>query len=255
MAGPRRDLLTLLLVLGGGYAVLRGAASAYARLSAPEAETIPLDRPAGFRLRVAGATSTGGFDPFVGIAPAGTSAPNAGDVETRLCAALFGGPPPSGVVPIAAFSDYACPYCRVLTRRLSAYATDAPGVQVTWHEAPILGDASRAAARAALAARRQGAYADFHARLVDSPFQPTDGYLRDVAADLGLDADRLLADARGAAVAGEMADSLALLRLFGTVGVPVVVIGRTVVQGALTMDDVARIAARERDPGPVPGCA
>lgn len=81
-------------------------------------------------------------------------------MRADLCNGLFGGPPPAGVVPIASFSDYNCPFCRVLTERLSNLEErSGGGVRITWHEWPRLGPTSLSAARAALAADMQGAYA------------------------------------------------------------------------------------------------
>ncbi|MFO6463440.1 DsbA family protein [Jannaschia sp. KMU-145] len=252
-ATPRRNLLVGLLALGGGYAVLRTGTAAYGRLTGMDLAYEPMEWPEGFRKLVAGSTSSGGFDPFVGLdAPATPDrAVDTAAVEADPCGALFGGPLDSGIVPIASFSDYNCPFCRVLTQRLAAYEAAEDGVRVVWHELPILGDGSRAAARAALAAKRQGAYVAFHERLMRSPFEPTDEYLRVLAADLGIDADRLAADMASDAVADEIATSLALARGLATVGTPVLVIGRTVIEGAPDMDTIKRIVAEEREQPPI----
>jgi hypothetical protein len=81
----------------------------------------PIDDPAGFRRIAAGKVSSG-VDPWVGL-----SVPGDRDTAQRrpppdLCDALFRGLATPGIVPIASFSDYNCPYCRVLTRRLAKLA-------------------------------------------------------------------------------------------------------------------------------------
>ncbi len=119
----------------------------------------PLDDPRGFRRIAAGETS-GMPSPFFGLeAPdAQRQATPEEEVRADLCAGLFGGSPPAGVVPIASFSDYNCPFCRVLTEILSNLEERAGGgVRITWHEWPRLGPTSVSAARAALAADMQGA--------------------------------------------------------------------------------------------------
>ena len=253
----RRDLLAGLLVLGGGYAVLRAGVILYGRRADADPTFPSMTWPPGFRRLVAGSTSAGGFDPFVGIEPETLAAGpvDGAEVGAGPCRALFGELPARDVVPIASFSDYNCPYCRVLTERLAALVAAENDVRVRWHELPILGDGSQAAARAALAARRQGAYAAFHAHLMRAPFQPTEGYLRVLAAELGIDADRLIADMQSDAVGNEIANSMALARRLGTVGTPVVVIGRTVVEGVLSDTTLARLIEDERRAGPLPGCA
>src|SRR6056297_3642096 len=98
----------------------------------------PMDDPPGFRRIAAGETS-GMPSPFFGLEPRDAQDQAIPEVAVRadLCTDLFGGPPPAGVVPIAAFSDYNCPFCRVLTERLTALEErSGGGVRITWHEWP-----------------------------------------------------------------------------------------------------------------------
>ena len=257
MSGSRRSLILGGLALAGGYAALRhGPPALRSRLAG--LAFVPLERPAGFRRVAGGAVSAGGFDPFVGLDGSG-AAPSvpAASAPDDLCAALFPDwSGAAGVVPVASFSDYNCAICRITTRRLAGLGAVADGTaQVTWHELPILGETSVLAARAALAADRQGAYAAFHERLLRSPFQPTPAYLDALAEDLGLDRARLAADMAGEAVTGRIARSLALRRLFGFAGTPAIVVGRTVVEGDVDETTLARLVEAEREAGPRLECA
>jgi len=93
------------------------------------------------------------------------------------------------VVPIAFFTDYNCPYCRVMTDVLARLEADpGAGVKIYRHELAILGEASEMAARGALAARRQGAGEAFHRRLMRSRFLADENYMRRLAEGMGLDA-------------------------------------------------------------------
>ena len=258
MSGSRRGVLLAGFALAGGYAAFRHGVPAL-RSRWTDLEFTALDRPEGFRRIAGGETSAGGFDPFVGLdrRPEGLPDPDAVNVEDDLCAALFAGwSGEAGVVPVASFSDYNCAICRITTRRLSGLREVTEGTaQVTWHELPILGETSLLAARAALAADRQGAYAAFHDRLLRSPFQATPEYLDVVAADLGLDRDRLAADMQGEAVSTRIARGLALRDLFGFPGTPAIVVGRTVVEGDVDERTLARLIETERETGPPPRCA
>ena len=172
-----------------------------------------------------------------------------------LCGALFGGPPPAGVVAIASFSDYNCPYCRVLTERLVALDERSDGaIQMTWHEWPLLGPTSVIAARAALAADLQGAYAAFHKRLMRTRFVPTPSYLDVVARDIGVDPIRLLADMKSVAVSERLRVTEAAARIFGFIGTPALVVGRTAVIGAISDVALSKLIDQERREGPPPGC-
>ncbi len=230
-----------ILIVGGAAAV--AAASRYVPGWLPQRfDFAAMADPPGFRRLAGGAVSSagaGGFDVLIGLERSAPAPPPLS--PGALCPALFGAAAAApGRVRIASFSDYFCPYCRVLTGRLAAIAADDSRVTVAWHEVPLLGRASVDAARAALAADLQGAYPAFQARLLSTPFQPTTGFLRRMAGDLGLDADRLLADMDGAAVDRRLREAAAMFAQFGFVGTPGLVVGRTAVSGAV---DAPRLRA------------
>lgn len=218
----------------------------------------PVETPPGFR-RLARGDASRVVDPFIGIG--GGEGPAAPDIDPAslvadLCRALFRFEQvESGVVPVASFSDYFCPHCRVLTRRLAAIAETDPSVRVAWHEWPLFGRMSEVAARAALAARRQGAYPAFQAALSRGGFLPTPEFIRSLAERIDVDPDRLVADMDDPGIDREIAESTALARLFRFPGTPGLVVGRTLVDGALDDAALAALIARERADGPVPGCA
>jgi protein-disulfide isomerase len=204
-----------------------------------------------FRRLDAGRVSERAVDPLLGLRAPGDPPPPAPLPPGELCTALFGPEPPSpGTVPVASFSDYYCPYCRDLTARLAKRADG--GLAVSWHELPLLGDASAAAARAALAADLQGAYPAFQARLMRAAFQPTDAYLSELGRSLGLDTPRLLADARGEEVARRLSTSARAAATLGIGATPALVVGRTLVSGAIADDRLDALIALERDAGPGP---
>ena len=250
MDSGKRSTFISLGVIVAGYAALRTVPS----LLPEKLELEPLESPAGFRKFVAGDTS-GGFDPFVGLGTPDSDAVIARKeaayerVSNNICDALYGelGSNPARV-PIASFSDYYCPYCRIQTKRLAEMTNAMPNdVAVAWHELPLLGDSSNLAAKAALAAKRQGAYVAFHERLMKTPFQATPKYLSRLAGDLDVDEGRLILDMESAEVVRELENSSALARVFAFVGTPALVIGRTVVQGQISDRMVREIIDLERE--------
>lgn len=219
----------------------------------------PIDHLPGFRRFASGAVSAAnGFDPITGlrVSPDADGALGA-EVDAAFCQALFGGSQfPAGTVPIAYFSDFRCPYCRVLGPRLAELEGNSDlGIKIAWHEWPILGEASNAAARAVLAAKRQGADQAFRERLLASSFVPNSAYLMDLAQRLGLDPSRLAADMSAADVNDQIAKSKDLASLLGFRGTPGLVVGRTLVNGAIDDAELMTLIERERADGPVPGCA
>ena len=215
-------------------------------------EFVELDRPAGFRaLLLEGGSSTS--DPLGGMLN-GISAPaepDAADFRSfDLCDALLrderspAAGPRGAAVTVVEFTDYRCPYCRTLTGILSELR-DEVGVRVVYKEWPILGEPSRLAARAALAAAGQGRYVELHEKLMASRLTPTDAYVRDIAAALGLDVERLRADMSGELIAGALRDNARLAARLGLSGTPALVVGRTIVLGAVTKSQLLSLIAEE----------
>ncbi len=242
----RRSLLVGGLGLAGAYTGLRyGMPVLSERLRGLAFD--PLGRPKGFRRLTSTGSVSGGtaFDPFIGL---DATAPSV----TPSCDGLFdaGGAPGADPVPVAYFSDYNCAYCRVLSPRLAALE----GARVTWHELPLLGEGSIVMARAALAAGLQGAHVPFHEALMRTPRPSPEGIAR-IVADLGLDAARLRADMNAPAVKRMLDRSRAVAALFGLYATPSMVVGRTLVIGAVGDVTLDRLLARERADGPVPACA
>ena len=257
-AAPNRNRRKFLL---GGLLVVLAAGwvgfSWFRRRNGEEFTFEAISDPAGFRRIAAGKVSRS-TSPLAGLnsVTGKYSEDEMATLRAGLCQALFGKSEiPAGIVPVASFSDYRCPYCRVLTKILARIEGETETVQVKWHEWPLLGDVSLVAAKAALAARRQGAYQAFHARLMRTAFVPTEGYLRVMAKDLGIDAERLLEDMESEDVAAEIAIARQLAALFRFPGTPSLVVGRTVVSGAISEADLLRLIERERADGPPEACS
>ncbi|TDT72716.1 DSBA-like thioredoxin domain-containing protein [Litoreibacter halocynthiae] len=211
----------------------------------------------GFRKLNAGKSSAGSFDFFVGLDAEEDRLQKDAKLkaDTRvlknICGALYEGLDlKSGQVPMASFSDYYCPYCRVQTKRLAKLVeTKGDEIAVAWHELPLLGENSDLAAKAALAAKRQGTYAAFHRRLMKSAFSVSPEYLSQLVKDLNINESQFLADMASDEVRIELENSAALSRAFAFVGTPALVIGRTVIQGQISDRVIERIVELEREEG------
>ncbi|SHM58233.1 DSBA-like thioredoxin domain-containing protein [Roseovarius litoreus] len=225
--------------------------AAWPRLSgllAPSFAFEPIPDLPGFR-RIAGSPSAPAA--LVGIEDSQRTDSAWSGLST--CELLYTEARAPGDIPLAYFSDYRCTFCRRLSPRLADLA-QTRGVSLTWHELPLLGPASMQAARAALAARRQGAYAAFHTRLMDSSFVPNPAFLRRLAQDEGIDPDTLIADMDHPGVTRQLAITADLARRFGFFGTPALVIGRTASLGAIPDARIDALIALERSE-PAPACA
>jgi predicted DsbA family dithiol-disulfide isomerase len=247
-----------LLLLGGTLAII--AVYNYQLLPAFFQKPLqfePLETPAGFR-RVSSGQSSIGFDPLIGFnARANPEIKFAiTRVKENICDSLFGHEPvDSNIIQIALFSDFYCPYCRVLTQKLVRFEAESNGmILISWHELPIFGESSELAAKAAQAAKIQGAYTQFHARLMKTPFQATPEYIKALADKIGVDYGQLQRDMEGDEVARKLLDSAALAEIFAFIGTPAMVIGRTVVQGEISNKMLKKIIDQERSDGPLIDC-
>jgi protein-disulfide isomerase len=73
---------------------------------------------------------------------------------------------PKGDVTVVEFFDYRCPYCKQVEPSLDALLKEDTKLRIVYKEFPILGDTSVYAAHVALAAKKQGKYAEFHRALM-----------------------------------------------------------------------------------------
>src|SRR5664279_2983060 len=156
------------------YAILAATtlAAGYFSLSiikSPNLEFHDRAFPPGFRDLVMESGSSR-FDPIFGLPrmPAGHTLP--GPSAQDVCNALFNdldSPAvgnPRSEIRIAAFLDYRCPYCKKLSNIISRLQGD--NIRIVYKEWPILGDSSVLAARAGLAADKQGQFLAFHTRVM-----------------------------------------------------------------------------------------
>ena len=140
---------------------------------------------------------------------------------------------PQGDVSVVAFFDYNCPDCRRTGPALTELAAKDPKVRVVLKELPVLGKDSEAAARVALAARKQGKYAELHERLLTERGRAGKENALRIAAELGLDPAALERDMDDPAVTDMILVNMRLARDLGVRGVPFYLVGdRVLGEGA-----------------------
>lgn len=152
---------------------------------------------------------------------------------------------PRGDATLVAFLDYRCGYCRSMAQALKALLQEDRRLRLVIKEFPILGPDSTTASRAALAARRQGRYADLHWALFQSKDLSENGVL-ELARKLGLDAERLARDMRDPAIDRQLARVRALADALGITGTPSFVIGDTLIPGAAPVAQLVELIAQQR---------
>ena len=141
-------------------------------------------------------------------------------VRADPCGALFGNVKDLRI-PVAFFSDFNCPNCRILESILAEYQTAHPGVlRLVRFELPLLGAASVTASKAVLAADRQGAYEAMHIRLLRNRMVSDQSLVKAMADGIGIDRQRLIADMQRPEIDTALDQARALADVFGFYGTP-----------------------------------
>jgi protein-disulfide isomerase len=153
---------------------------------------------------------------------------------------------PQGDVTIVEFLDYNCHACRRMAPILAEARNRDPGLRIIYKEFPIRGPDSTLAAKAALAAHRQGKYLEFHNALISSRGHVTQAVIQETAQALELDVERLFAEMEDPAIARQIERNRALAQQLGITGTPGLVIGSEVRSGLLKLPALETWIAQER---------
>jgi protein-disulfide isomerase len=122
-------------------------------------------------------------------------------------------------------------------------------VRLVLKDLPVLGPNSALASRALLAAQRQGRYADLRAALLALPGDTPEPAIRGEAERLGLDWDRLRLDMDDPALQARLDRNHRLARALGIGGTPALVVGETLVPGAVDLPTLQALVAEARGNG------
>lgn len=153
---------------------------------------------------------------------------------------------PDGDVTIVEFFDYNCPYCRRVKPEIEALLAADPDIRLVYREWPILGEGSVFAARAALAAREQGLYEEFHWALMGMSGRAEEATVMRVAEDVGLDLAQLRRDMEAPEIEEHIATSMRLTQTLGFSGTPSFVIGDALVPGLVEQERLEALVAEAR---------
>ncbi|MCE8008309.1 MULTISPECIES: DsbA family protein [Rhodobacterales] len=155
---------------------------------------------------------------------------------------------PEGDVTVVEFFDYNCPYCRRAKPEIEALLAADPDVRLVYREWPILGEGSVFAARAALAAREQGLYEDFHWALMGMSGRAEESSVLRIAEDIGLDVAQLRRDMEAPEIDAHIETSMRLAQVLGITGTPSFVIGDALVPGVVDAEQLQTLVTDAREP-------
>ncbi|WP_367615447.1 DsbA family protein [Teichococcus aerophilus] len=156
---------------------------------------------------------------------------------------------PQGNVTLVEFFDARCGYCKILHPTMQQLLQADPNIRVVMKDLPILGPNSVVASRALLAAQRQGKYVQFQDALMRLRGEPTEAVLKTEAERIGLDWARLRRDMEDPAIAHRLEANVALAQALSIQGTPALVIGDTLVPGAVDLATLQQLVAKARQGG------
>jgi protein-disulfide isomerase len=157
---------------------------------------------------------------------------------------------PRGDVTIVEFFDARCGYCKQLHPALEALLARDRNLRVVMKDLPILGPNSLLAARALLAAQRQGRYLPLYQELLSLRGEPTEPVIRQLAERVGLDWARLRREMEDPAIQRRIEGNLRLAQAIGVEGTPALVVAGagapSFVPGAVDLPALERLVAEAR---------
>lgn len=148
---------------------------------------------------------------------------------------------PKGPIQVVEFFDYNCGFCKKAHEPLVEMLKTEKDVKLVYKQFPILSDSSKTAARAALAAGKQGKYIAMHNALMEHKGPLDDATIMDLAGKTGLDKDKLKKDMEDPGIAGQLATDLELANKVGAHGTPTFVFGDKVVPGAMSLEEMKKL--------------
>lgn len=139
---------------------------------------------------------------------------------------------PNGDITVVEFFDYNCGYCKRGLTDVQKLIQSDKKVRVVFKELPILSKGSEETAKAALAAKRQGKYWEFHQAMLSVKGQANEAASIKAAEGLGLDMAKFKTDMASAAVSDELEGMKALAKKMGINGTPHFLVGDKSIPGA-----------------------
>jgi len=140
---------------------------------------------------------------------------------------------PAEGVTIVEFFDYRCAFCKRAESTIANLLANHPEIRLVFKELPILGPESLLAAKAGLAANKQGGYLRFHEGLITLSGPITMDAIWELAAKQGLNASALALDMGSVEIKAALERNGELAHKVGVNATPTFIIGKEVVQGAV----------------------
>ncbi len=152
----------------------------------------------------------------------------------------------NGDVTMIEFFDYNCGYCKRALSAVERLKKEDKNLRVIYKEFPILSETSYTAAKAAMAAMKQGKYEEFHVAMLSNSGKITEGRIFEIAKKVGLDAKMLAKDMTSPVFERNIKINHGLAQALDITGTPGFIIGDTIVPGALPYEELVKLIKKAR---------
>lgn len=130
-------------------------------------------------------------------------------------------------VAVVEFFDYQCPHCKHMVEVIANTVKIYPNMQVIYKELPIFGDLSLFAAKAALAADKQGKYLIMHNALMATQGRFTSkDQIIEIASKNGINTTKLKKDMENTALTDEIKSNFNIAGKLNIMGTPAFIISQ-----------------------------
>ena len=146
-----------------------------------------------------------------------------------------------GSITIVEFFDYNCGYCKRALADLNAVIAKNPNIRVVLKDYPILNENSYELSQLSIAAGLQGKYFEYHTELLNKPGRVTYQMAIDIAADIGLDIEKLEQDFKSQEVNDMIANNKVLGYSLAVSGTPSYFIRDVNIRGAVGLETLQEV--------------
>ena len=144
-------------------------------------------------------------------------------------------------VIIIEFFDYNCGYCKKSLDAVKELLRTEYDLKISFRDYPILAPSSRIAAKAALAAKKQGKYFSFHSALMSMQGNLNEDKIFTIANNLEMDIEKLKIDMQKDEIEEIIEDNESLARKLNIRGTPTFIINGKLYAGALDLKKLRQI--------------
>ena len=141
---------------------------------------------------------------------------------------------PEGTVTLVEFFDFSCGYCHRIYPVLKNVVAANPELKLVAKPMAFLSPMSRYAAKAALAAKEQGKFAEVYSAIFEIKGPLTEAKIDEASVKAGADLERLKADMESENVNKLISETASLASTIGVNGVPTLVLNNKILQ---TLDE------------------